>query len=212
MSESSPVEWKAGDQAQVSKEDSMKYAATYLWGILALSLVLIILLLVRIASLGSEVQGIRDQNNRELAVLQESLKRVQAELVTAKELAPGLGEYMTTIQLHAGKLWFAAKAANWELADYELDELKETMEAAKALNAEKNGVKISGVLDSVLQTQVAQLDKSIKSKSQTEFQKSYEETLNACNGCHTEAGYKFIHIVRPSAPPVTNQRWEMPAK
>lgn len=115
---------------------------------------------------------------------------------------------MTTIQLHAGKLWFAAKASNWELANYELDELKETMEAAKALNAEKNGVKISGVLDSILQTQVAQLAESIKRKSPTEFQKLYDETLNACNGCHMEAGYKFIHIVRPTAPPVTNQKWE----
>ena len=78
---------------------------------------------------------------------------------------------MTTIQLHAGKLWFAAKALNWELAEYELDELKETMEAAKRLNAEKNAVKISNVLDSVLQTQVATVRESIKSKSQTEFQK-----------------------------------------
>jgi cytochrome c553 len=86
------------------------------------------------------------------------------------------------------------------------------MEAAKGLNAEKNGVKISGVLDSVLQTQVAQLAETIKQKNQQEFQKSYEETLSACNGCHTEAGYKFIHIVRPNAPPVTNQRWEMTTK
>jgi len=115
---------------------------------------------------------------------------------------------MTTIQLHAGKLWFAAKAANWQLAQYELDELKETMEAAKALNAEKNGVKISNVLDSVLQTQVAELDKSIKSKSPTDFQKSYDDALSACNGCHTETGHKFIQIIRPSAPPVTNQKWE----
>jgi hypothetical protein len=82
------------------------------------------------------------------------------------------------------------------------------MEAAKALNAEKNGVKISGVLDSVLQTQVAQLAEAIKRKSPAEFQKLYDETLSACNGCHTEAGFKFIHIVRPSAPPVTNQKWE----
>jgi hypothetical protein len=116
---------------------------------------------------------------------------------------------MTTIQLHAGKLWFAAKALNWELANYELDELKETMEAAKGRNAEKNGVKISGVLDSVLQTQVAQLADTIKRKNPAEFQKSYDETLSACNGCHTEAGFKFIHIVRPSAPPVTNQTWEV---
>ena len=183
----------------------------YFWGIVALVIV-ILFLIVRVVRLGNEVQEIRDKSNRELASLQDSLKRAQAELASAKDLAPGLGEYMTTIQLHAGKLWFAAKALNWDLAQYELDELKETMEAAKALNAEKNGVKISGVLDSVLQTQVAELDKSIKSKSASEFQKSYDEALSACNGCHTEAGFKFIHIVRPSAPPVTNQRWELTTK
>src|SRR5262247_1225473 len=189
----------------------MKYTA-YLWGIVVLSVIVFLFLIVRVTSLGNEVQTIRDKNNREIAALQDSLKHTQAELVTAKESLPGLGEYMTTIQLHAGKLWFAVKAANWELAEYELDELKETMEAAKRLNAEKNGVKISGVLDSVLQTQVAELDKSVKSKSQSEFQKSYDETLSACNGCHTEAGYKFIHIVRPTAPPVPNQRWEISGK
>src|SRR6478672_4204092 len=185
----------------------MKHAA-YLWGALILSMILIIALFWRVLRLDSEVQSLNRPNTGGLVALQDSLKRTQANLASIKELAPGLGEYMTTIQLHAGKLWFAAKASNWDLAQYELDELKETMEAAKALNAEKNGVKISSVLDSVLQTQVTELDKSIKSKAQNEFQKSYDETLSACNGCHLEAGYKFIHIVRPTAPPVTNQKWE----
>ena len=186
----------------------MKYAA-YLWGIVILCVVLVVGLFLRVISLESQVRSLGEPPG---GGIEDILKRVQAEVTTVKEQAPGLGEYMTTIQLHAGKLWFAVKASNWELAQYELDELKETMEAAKALNAEKNGVKISDVLDSVLQTQVAELDKSIKSKSQTEFQKSYDETLSACNGCHTEAGYKFIHIVRPTTPPVSNQRWEPSAK
>ena len=189
----------------------MKYAA-YLWGGIIFCVVLVIVLLLRVFSLESQIRSLSEGNSAALTTFQDSIKRVQAELATVKEMAPGLGEYMTTIQLHAGKLWFAAKAANWELAEYELDELKETMEAAKGLNAEKNGVKISDVLDSVLQTQVAALDKSIKSKSQTKFQSSYDETLSACNGCHESAGYKFIHIVRPSAPPVTNQRWEIGSK
>ena len=189
----------------------MKYAA-YLWGCIIFCVVLVIVLFLRVFSLENQVRSLREGNSPALTALQDSLTRMQADIKAAKELAPGLGEYMTTIQLHAGKLWFAAKAANWGLAEYELDELKETMEAAKGLNAEKNGVKISAVLDSVLQTQVAALDKSIKSKSQTKFQSSYDETLSACNGCHESAGYKFIHIVRPSAPPVTNQRWEIGSK
>jgi hypothetical protein len=189
----------------------MKHAV-YLWGALILSMVLILALFLRVLRLNSQVQSLSPPNTGALTALQDSLKRTQADLASSKELAPGLGEYMTTIQLHAGKLWFAAKAANWQLAQYELDELKETMEAAKGLNAEKNGIKISNVLDSVLQTQLPELDKSIKSKSQTQFQRSYDETLSACNGCHESAGYKFIHIIRPSAPPVTNQRWEMSQK
>ena len=184
----------------------MKQAA-YVWAGMILCVILIIILLFKINGLESKVRSLSEANATLLTTLQDSLERVQADVQTAKDLAPGLGEYMTTIQLHAGKLWFAAKATNWELADYELDELKETMEAAKALNAEKNGVKISNILDAVLQTQVAQLADSIKRNSSGEFQKSYDETLSACNGCHTETGYKFIHIVRPSAPPVTNQKW-----
>jgi hypothetical protein len=113
---------------------------------------------------------------------------------------------MTTMQLHMGKLWFPAKESNWELAKYELDELREAMQSAKSLHEVKNGVALSNVLDSVLQTQVAQLAESIKRKSPVEFQQSYDDTLSACNGCHMEAGYKFIHVVRPIAPPVTNQR------
>ena len=181
--------------------------AAYLLSGLILCAILIVVLFLRVLSLESRVRNLGEPSGGGLAALQDSMKRVQADVKAAKDLAPGLGEYMTTIQLHAGKLWFAAKAANWQLAEYELDELKETMEAAKSLNAEKNGVKISNVLDSILQTQVAQLAESIKRKSSTEFQKSYDETLSACNGCHTESGHKFIHIVRPSAPPVTNQQW-----
>jgi hypothetical protein len=123
----------------------MKYEALR-WGVVAVSVIVILFLFVRVVSLGNEVQGLRDKNDRDLVALDDSLKRVQADFAAAKESVPGLGEYMTTIQLHAGKLWFAAKISNWELAQYQLDELKETMEAAKGLNAEKNGVKISGVL------------------------------------------------------------------
>ena len=151
-------------------------------------------------------------NDGGIAAVQTSLKRVEAELATAKELAPGFGEYMTTIQLHAGKLWFAAKAANWELAAYEIHELEETMEAVKKFNAGKNGVKISGVMDAVLRTQIAHLEQTIKRKNPGEFQKAYDETLSACNGCHKESGHKFIQIIRPTASPVTNQNWEMSDK
>lgn len=141
-----------------------------------------------------------------------NLHKLETENTALKDAAPGLGDYMTTIQLHAGKLWFAAGAANWELAAYEVGELKETIETAERLEEEKNGVKISPLLDAVLKTQVAALEKAVKSGSTPQFQKAYDEMLDACNSCHAEAGYKFIRIVRPTVPPVTNQSWEPDAE
>jgi hypothetical protein len=189
----------------------MKSTAYFLSGLIICG-ILIVVLFVRVFNLETRVRSFGEPNGAGIAALQQSLKRVQTELAAAKELAPGLGEYMTTVQLHAGKLWFATRASNWELAAYELHELEETMEAVKKLNVEKNGVKISNLMDAVLQTQIAQLEKSIKQKNQTEFQNAYDETLSACNGCHMESGHKFIQIVRPSGPPVTNQKWEAAAK
>jgi hypothetical protein len=187
-------------------------STTYLVAGLIICALLVAVLFVKVLDLESRVEKSTAPTGAGNAVPQDALKRLQDEFAATKELAPGLGEYMTTIQLHAGKLWFAAKAANWELAEYELDELKETMEVVKKLNIEKNGVKISNVMDGVLQTQISQLEKSIKQKNYADFQKSYDETLSACNGCHRESDHKFIHILRPSAPPVTNQQWETSPK
>jgi hypothetical protein len=46
---------------------------------------------------------------------------------------PGLGEFMTATQLRHAKLWFAGKQNNWDLAAYEIDEIKEGLEDAARL-------------------------------------------------------------------------------
>jgi hypothetical protein len=142
--------------------------------------------------------------------LRDSLMDVQQQLDQFKQQAPGLGEYMTTIQLHASKLWFAVGASNWDLALYEIDEMSETMDQARALHVFKNGLDISGVLQSVQETQIPLMRQAIASKSSSTFTSAYGETLDACNGCHRSAGYGFISIMPPTAPPVTSQRWDVP--
>jgi hypothetical protein len=173
--------------------DLMKYSFGYLFAGLSICFLAIVVLFARVWILSSAVQS------------------MQSELTSVKQSTAGLGEFMTAIQLHMGKLWFAAKAGNWELANYEVNELRETMEGAKSLHAVKNGVDVSKVLDAVLQTQMAQLSQSITSKKASDFEKAYDDARSACNGCHEETGQKFIHIIRPTAPPVTNQRWDLSA-
>jgi hypothetical protein len=44
---------------------------------------------------------------------------------TPRSYFPGLGEFMARIQATHAKLWLAGEALNWDLADYELGEMKE---------------------------------------------------------------------------------------
>ena len=40
---------------------------------------------------------------------------------------PGLEQFMNVILMEHNKAWFAAKARNWRLAEYQLGEIKEVM-------------------------------------------------------------------------------------
>ena len=46
---------------------------------------------------------------------------------------PPLGDIMGKVQLRHIKLWFAGKLANWQLAAYEVDEIKASLESAADL-------------------------------------------------------------------------------
>ncbi len=54
-----------------------------------------------------------------LAIAQSNLNPVSSE-----QFIPRLGDIMNAIQSRHMKLWFAGKALNWELAAYELRQLK----------------------------------------------------------------------------------------
>ena len=144
---------------------------------------------------------------RGAAALEDSVRILRLQVDSLRQLSPGLGDYMTTIQLHAAKLWYAFMGANWELAEYEVNELNETIDAAKSLHAMKNNVNTASVLQSVQETQILTMRNAITSKDHQLFSAAYHQTLDACNGCHKSAGYGFISIVLPSAPPVSNQEW-----
>ncbi|MBI3189734.1 MAG: hypothetical protein HYZ33_03705 [Ignavibacteriales bacterium] len=155
-----------------------------------------------------EMRKESEQSKAKIVQLEISLQRLHASFDSLKTQTPGLGEYMSTIQLHTAKLWFSSRATNWNLAEYELDELEETVEASEALHAVKNTVDISAVLQSMRTTQLPLLRQSIENTNLRMFTSAYQQTLAACNGCHQSAGYKFIHIVIPAREPVTNQEWK----
>jgi hypothetical protein len=119
--------------------------------------------------------------------------------------SPGLGEIMTLQQMRHAKLWLAGKARNWELAAYEVDELKEGFGDAAKLFPTHDGVPIAQMIDEITKTSVADLEKAVGAKNDRQFAAAFDQLTGSCNACHQAAKHGFIVIARPTSSPFPNQ-------
>jgi hypothetical protein len=120
---------------------------------------------------------------------------------------PGLGEFMSGIQVHHAKLWFAGTAGNWGLSDFETKEIRESIDDIESFCKDRPEVAslpmIKPALDSV--------DEAIKSKSIPRFKTSFGVLTNTCNNCHRATHHEFNVIQIPATPPFTNQVFQKQA-
>ena len=118
---------------------------------------------------------------------------------------PGFGEFMSATQMRHAKLWFAGDARNWELAAFELDEIKEGLEDATRLHPTHEGVPVADMIKANLDAPLSGLAKAIEAKDKNGFTRAFDVLTAACNACHAAASHGFIRIQRPTAAPVSNQ-------
>jgi hypothetical protein len=130
----------------------------------------------------------------------------QVDNLKAKSLniyKPGFGEFMTYIQIHHAKLWFAGKNQNWELAKFELDEITETIEAIKKYEKEREEIKVLPILNPVMDSvRIAINKKDLKS-----FTQSFANLTKTCNACHQSVKFGFNIVKIPDTPPFSNQEF-----
>jgi hypothetical protein len=113
---------------------------------------------------------------------------------------PGLGEIMTLQQLRHIKLWFAGRAGNWPLADYEVGELNEGFEdVAKLLGGD--------TVDKMVGAPIKALQKAVDEKNRRAFIAAYDSLSAGCNNCHRTLDHAFIAIQRPAALPYSDQKF-----
>lgn len=131
--------------------------------------------------------------------LQAQITRLQQRLDSA--YSPGLGEFMSGIQVHHEKLWFAGKATNWELADFELGEIKESLDDIRHYCSNRPEVASLPMIQPPLDSLAA----AVKKQDPTAFKSSFLLLTTTCNNCHqaTKHGYNVIQV--PTTPPFSNQ-------
>ena len=128
-----------------------------------------------------------------------------SERSQSEAYVPGLGEFMSATQVRHAKLWFSGDAKNWELAAFELDEIKEGLEDAGKLHPSHGDIPVPEMIKANLDAPLTALAKAIEGKDRNEFRRAFDTLTAGCNACHTAAGHAFIRIERPTRLPVSNQ-------
>lgn len=126
-------------------------------------------------------------------------------LAQAEGYVPGLGDIMTTIQMRHIKLWFAGRLKNWDLATYELEQIRLGLEDAATLYT---GIPAENVGATV--NPIKEIDAAIKAKDGAKFVEGYGALTAACNGCHQGINRGFIVIQVPNTSPFSDQSFAPP--
>jgi hypothetical protein len=134
--------------------------------------------------------------------LRATIDSLQKQL--ADTYKPGLGEFMLGIQLHHAKLWWAGQNQNWPLADFEVNEIKESLEEIQKYCSDRPEVKAIGMIGPVIDS----LNHSIQQKDDQSFKRSFVLLTNTCNNCHKATDHGFNVVTIPAALPVTNQEFK----
>jgi hypothetical protein len=108
-----------------------------------------------------------------------------------------LSDIMVATQLRHFKLWYAGRVKNWELANYELVQIRASFEDAARFSPN------IPVADRTRLTQPAdEVGSAIEAKDSAKFVKAFDKLTLACNSCHQAAGFGFIAIREPRTSPM----------
>jgi hypothetical protein len=122
--------------------------------------------------------------------------------------SPGIAEIMIMTQIRHAKLWLAGDVRNWDLADYQIDELKEGLEDVVNHFPVYKDMPVGQMIEATIMTPVADVEKAIKARDRAKFVSTFDKLTEACNTCHQAANRAFIVIKRPSVSTFPSQSFE----
>ena len=120
---------------------------------------------------------------------------------------PELGELMLFQQMRHAKLWLAAEADNWPLAEYEVEELQEGFDTIVAYHPTHEGSPVApkDAIPRMITVPLADLRDAVRRKDRALFAERYDALTSACNGCHKATNFGFNQVQRPTSNPYPNQ-------
>lgn len=121
-----------------------------------------------------------------------------ANALRAPEFKPGLDDLMTMlIQPRHIRLYYAGTGDNWELAAFELAELRSAFRRVVEAMPRYQGSDVTAALRTFIDPNIQAIDATIKAGNSRQFVKEYARLTGACNACHTFLEHPFLVIKVP---------------
>jgi hypothetical protein len=112
---------------------------------------------------------------------------------------PSISDMMiATIQPRHERLWQAGQDGNWELAGYELKNLKGAFNRLGHAHPTEHDISLPEMIASVTDQPFKELDSAVKSRDSAAFAKAYADLTDACNSCHQALNHGVVAIRVPS--------------
>ena len=140
-----------------------------------------------------------NSNQGKYRKLQTKIDSLQKEL--AETYKPGFGEFMSGIQIHHAKLWFAGQNQNWALADFEVHEIQESLDDIQKFCTDRPETKAITMINPAIDS----ISNAIAQKDPGRFKSSFVLLTNTCNSCHKATEHGFNVVTIPTNLPVVNQ-------
>jgi hypothetical protein len=125
---------------------------------------------------------------------------------------PGLGELMLSQQARHAKLWLAGQAGNWELAAYEIGEMREGFGDIARLHPAPGDlpVPVDQAIETIMTSPLDDLAQAIQKKDRKTFEAAFDTMTQGCNSCHQATNHGFTVLERPKSSPFPNQDFQPP--
>lgn len=147
-----------------------------------------------------------NQQTENTQLLQNRIDSLETQL--AETYKPGFGDFMSSIQTHHSKLWFAGQNENWKLADFEVHEIMESIEAIQKFQTGRKETEMIGMIFPPLDS----INNAIQQKNIELFKSSYILLTNTCNKCHQAVDFEFNVVKIPDSSPFSNQDFKVKNK
>ncbi|HEY4266313.1 MAG TPA: hypothetical protein VGM72_13420 [Micropepsaceae bacterium] len=120
--------------------------------------------------------------------------------LTILEFKPAFDDLMTMlVQPRHIKLYAAGQQKNWQLAAFELNEMRQALRRIGQTIPNYRSFKVDNSVASLFTPSAEAMDAAIKAKDPAKFNSAYGELTASCNACHQGMEHPFLVVKVPDS-------------